>query len=189
MRSLPQPIVVAHPGLRLRRRLQPGAGRGLPGHGRATRSMATPFIKRGLATGTNLLQQYVGIGKAIEMTLLGRAGRGRRGAAAGAGHRGRGAGRPGRGRRALAERLADGPSAAIGLTKYGGLPRLGPGPGRRLLAAGLGRRPGPRAGGSGRRPRRLQGEAPATFHRPVAGRPAFPGSLLLPSIPRYPIQR
>jgi 2-(1,2-epoxy-1,2-dihydrophenyl)acetyl-CoA isomerase len=33
--------------------------------------MATPFIKRGLATGTNLLQQYVGIGKAIEMTLLG----------------------------------------------------------------------------------------------------------------------
>jgi 2-(1,2-epoxy-1,2-dihydrophenyl)acetyl-CoA isomerase len=33
--------------------------------------MATPFIKRGLATGTNLLQQYVGVGKAIEMTLLG----------------------------------------------------------------------------------------------------------------------
>jgi len=33
--------------------------------------LATPFIKRGLATGTNLLQQYVGIGKAIEMTLLG----------------------------------------------------------------------------------------------------------------------
>jgi 2-(1,2-epoxy-1,2-dihydrophenyl)acetyl-CoA isomerase len=33
--------------------------------------LATPFIKRGLATGTNLLQQYLGIGKAIEMTLLG----------------------------------------------------------------------------------------------------------------------
>jgi len=33
--------------------------------------LATPFIKRALATGTNLLQQYVGIGKAIEMTLLG----------------------------------------------------------------------------------------------------------------------
>jgi 2-(1,2-epoxy-1,2-dihydrophenyl)acetyl-CoA isomerase len=33
--------------------------------------MATPFIKRGLATGSNLLQQYVGIGKAIEMTMLG----------------------------------------------------------------------------------------------------------------------
>src|SRR6266581_5139977 len=33
--------------------------------------LATPFVKRGLATGTNLLQQYVGIGKAIEMTLLG----------------------------------------------------------------------------------------------------------------------
>ena len=29
--------------------------------------MATPFIKRGLATGTNLLQQYIGVGKAIEM--------------------------------------------------------------------------------------------------------------------------
>src|SRR6185436_8496981 len=33
--------------------------------------LATPFVKRGLATGTNLLQQYVGIGTAIEMTLLG----------------------------------------------------------------------------------------------------------------------
>ena len=30
----------------------------------------TPFLKRGMGTGTNLLQQYVGIGKAIEMTLL-----------------------------------------------------------------------------------------------------------------------
>src|SRR5207248_11704057 len=29
--------------------------------------LATPFIKRGLATGSNLLQQYVGIGAAIEM--------------------------------------------------------------------------------------------------------------------------
>ena len=28
-----------------------------------TAKMATPFIKRGLATGTNLLQQYVGVGK------------------------------------------------------------------------------------------------------------------------------
>jgi 2-(1,2-epoxy-1,2-dihydrophenyl)acetyl-CoA isomerase len=79
--------------------------------------MATPFIKRGMATGTNLLQQYVGIGKAIEMTLLGE---------------------PVEADEALrlglvtevvepaeldaaverwAERLANGPSAAIGLTK------------------------------------------------------------------------
>jgi len=79
--------------------------------------LATPFIKRGLATGTNLLQQYVGIGKAIEMTLLGE---------------------PVEAEDALrlglvtevvdlseldaavdrwAERLASGPSAAIGLTK------------------------------------------------------------------------
>jgi len=33
--------------------------------------LATSFIKRGLATGTNLPQQYVSVGKAIEMTLLG----------------------------------------------------------------------------------------------------------------------
>jgi 2-(1,2-epoxy-1,2-dihydrophenyl)acetyl-CoA isomerase len=80
--------------------------------------LATPFIKRGLATGTNLLQQYVGIGKAIEMTLLGE---------------------PVDAEEALrlglvnevvdradldaaverwAERLASGPSAAIGLTKH-----------------------------------------------------------------------
>src|SRR3954453_4237727 len=79
--------------------------------------LATPFIKRGMSTGTNLLQQYVGIGKAIEMTLLGE---------------------PVGADEALrlglvtevvepaeldaaverwAERLANGPSAAIGLTK------------------------------------------------------------------------
>jgi 2-(1,2-epoxy-1,2-dihydrophenyl)acetyl-CoA isomerase len=80
--------------------------------------MATPFIKRGLATGTNLLQQYVGVGKAIEMTLLGE---------------------PVEAQEALrlglvnevveladldaaverwAAKLANGPSAAIGLTKH-----------------------------------------------------------------------
>ncbi|MBV9326440.1 MAG: enoyl-CoA hydratase/isomerase family protein [Chloroflexi bacterium] len=80
--------------------------------------LATPFIKRGLATGTNLLQQYVGVGKAIEMTLLGE---------------------PIEAEEALrlglvnevvepldldeaaerwARRLADGPTAAMGLTKH-----------------------------------------------------------------------
>jgi 2-(1,2-epoxy-1,2-dihydrophenyl)acetyl-CoA isomerase len=70
MRSLSQPIVVRIQGYAY------GAGfnlalaadfRVIAGDAK----MATPFIKRGLATGTNLLQQYVGVGKAMEMTLLG----------------------------------------------------------------------------------------------------------------------
>jgi 2-(1,2-epoxy-1,2-dihydrophenyl)acetyl-CoA isomerase len=70
MRSLPQPIVARLQGYAY------GAGFNLAlgSDFRVIASdakMATPFIKRGLATGTNLLQQYVGIGKAIEMTLLG----------------------------------------------------------------------------------------------------------------------
>jgi 2-(1,2-epoxy-1,2-dihydrophenyl)acetyl-CoA isomerase len=70
MRSLPQPIVARIQGYAY------GAGFNLA-LGADFRVMAsdarlaTPFIKRGLATGTNLLQQYVGVGKAIEMTLLG----------------------------------------------------------------------------------------------------------------------
>ena len=117
MRSLPQPIVARLQGYAY------GAGFNLA-LGSDFRVMAqdaklaTPFIKRGLATGTNLLQQYVGIGKAIEMTLLGE---------------------PVDAAEALrlglvnevvpldeldaavekwAERLANGPSAAIGLTKH-----------------------------------------------------------------------
>jgi 2-(1,2-epoxy-1,2-dihydrophenyl)acetyl-CoA isomerase len=70
MRSLPQPIVARVQGYAY------GAGFNLAlaadfrvmAHDAL---LATPFIKRGLATGTNLLQQYVGVGKAIEMTLLG----------------------------------------------------------------------------------------------------------------------
>ena len=70
MRSLSQPIVARLQGYAY------GAGFNLAlgSDFRVIASdakMATPFIKRGLATGTNLLQQYVGIGKAIEMTLLG----------------------------------------------------------------------------------------------------------------------
>lgn len=34
-------------------------------------TLCTPFVKRGLATGSNRLQQFVGIGKALEWTMLG----------------------------------------------------------------------------------------------------------------------
>lgn len=70
MRSLSQPIVARLQGYAY------GAGFNLA-LGADFRVMAsdarlaTPFIKRGLATGTNLLQQYVGVGKAIELMLLG----------------------------------------------------------------------------------------------------------------------
>ncbi|MDH4145059.1 MAG: enoyl-CoA hydratase/isomerase family protein [Acidimicrobiia bacterium] len=37
----------------------------------AEATLAIPFVKRGLATGTSLLQQYVGIGKAMEWALSG----------------------------------------------------------------------------------------------------------------------
>lgn len=33
-------------------------------------TLAIPFVRRGLATGTSLLQQYVGVGKALEWALL-----------------------------------------------------------------------------------------------------------------------
>lgn len=38
-----------------------------------TATLAVPFVKWGMATGTNRLQQFVGIGKAIEWSLLGTA--------------------------------------------------------------------------------------------------------------------
>ncbi|MGF1598947.1 MAG: enoyl-CoA hydratase/isomerase family protein [Acidimicrobiales bacterium] len=34
-------------------------------------TLAVPFVRRGLATGTNLLQQFVGIGKALEWAMRG----------------------------------------------------------------------------------------------------------------------
>lgn len=37
-----------------------------------TATLCTPFVKRGMATGTNRLQQFVGIGKALEWTMLGK---------------------------------------------------------------------------------------------------------------------
>ncbi|MCC6174941.1 MAG: enoyl-CoA hydratase/isomerase family protein [Chloroflexi bacterium] len=116
MRNLSQPVVVKIQGYAYGAGFNLALGADFRIMARDAR-MATPFIKRGLATGTNLLQQYVGIGKAIEMTLLGE---------------------PVDAEEALrlglvtrvvepealdatveewAERLASGPSAAIGLTK------------------------------------------------------------------------
>jgi 2-(1,2-epoxy-1,2-dihydrophenyl)acetyl-CoA isomerase len=70
MRSLPQPIVVRIQGYAYGAGFNLALGADFRVMARDAR-LATPFVKRGLATGTNLLQQYVGIGKAIEMTLLG----------------------------------------------------------------------------------------------------------------------
>jgi 2-(1,2-epoxy-1,2-dihydrophenyl)acetyl-CoA isomerase len=70
MRSLSQPVVARLQGYAYGAgfNLALGADFRIMAH---DAQLATPFIKRGLATGTNLLQQYVGVGKAIEMTLLG----------------------------------------------------------------------------------------------------------------------
>ena len=169
MRSLPQPIVVRVQGYAY------GAGFNLALGGdfrvmARDAKMATPFIKRGLATGTNLLQQYVGVGKAIEMTLLGE---------------------PVDAEEALrlglvnevvdladldaavnrwAERLAAGPSAAIGLTKsavYRGWPLD---PDGAYWHQGSATDPGPRPGGPCRGRGGVQGEAATQLHRPVASR-------------------
>ena len=72
MRSLPQPIVARIQGYAYGAGFNLALGADFRIIARDAK-MATPFIKRGLATGTNLLQQYVGVGKAIEMTLLGEA--------------------------------------------------------------------------------------------------------------------
>jgi 2-(1,2-epoxy-1,2-dihydrophenyl)acetyl-CoA isomerase len=70
MRSLPQPIVVRIQGYAYGAGFNLALGADFRVMARDAK-LATPFVQRGLATGTNLLQQYVGIGKAIEMTLLG----------------------------------------------------------------------------------------------------------------------
>jgi len=70
MRSLPQPIVARVQGYAYGAGFNLALAADFRVMARDAR-LATPFIKRGLATGTNLLQQYVGIGRAIEMTLLG----------------------------------------------------------------------------------------------------------------------
>jgi 2-(1,2-epoxy-1,2-dihydrophenyl)acetyl-CoA isomerase len=80
--------------------------------------LATPFIKRGLATGTNLLQQYVGIGKAIEMTLLGESVDAEEALRLGLVNEVVDLADLDAAVERWAERLASGPSAAIGLTKH-----------------------------------------------------------------------
>src|SRR5215471_17912635 len=70
MRSLPQPVVARIQGYAYGAGFNLALAADFRVIARDAR-LATPFIKRGLATGTNLLQQYVGVGKAIEMTLLG----------------------------------------------------------------------------------------------------------------------
>jgi 2-(1,2-epoxy-1,2-dihydrophenyl)acetyl-CoA isomerase len=80
--------------------------------------LATPFIKRGLATGTNLLQQYVGVGKAIEMTLLGEPVDAEAALALGLVNEVVDASDLDSAVDRWAQRLADGPTAAMGLTKH-----------------------------------------------------------------------
>jgi 2-(1,2-epoxy-1,2-dihydrophenyl)acetyl-CoA isomerase len=70
MRSLPQPIIARVQGYAF------GAGLNLALAAdfrivADDAQFATPYIQRGMPTGTNLLQQYVGIGKAVELALLG----------------------------------------------------------------------------------------------------------------------
>lgn len=117
MRSLPQPIIVRVQGYAY------GAGFNLALGGdfrimaRDAR-LATPFIKRGLATGTNLLQQYVGIGKAVEMTLLGEPVDAEESLRLGLVNEVVDLADLDAAVNRWAERLANGPSAAIGLTKH-----------------------------------------------------------------------
>jgi len=80
--------------------------------------LATPFIKRGLATGSNLLQQYVGIGKAIEMALLGEPVEADEALRLGLVTRVAEPSELDQVVEELAQRLAAGPTAAIGLSKH-----------------------------------------------------------------------
>jgi enoyl-CoA hydratase/carnithine racemase len=70
LRALPKPVIAMVNGYAF------GAGLNLAlacdfRIAAASATLATPFVKRGMATGTNLLQQYVGIGIAARMTLTG----------------------------------------------------------------------------------------------------------------------
>lgn len=117
MRSLPQPIVVRIQGYAY------GAGfnLALASDLRVMASdarLATPFIKRGLATGTNLLQQYIGIGRAVEMTLLGEPLDATQALALGLVSRVVEPAALDAAVDELAEQLASGPTGAISLTKH-----------------------------------------------------------------------
>lgn len=117
MRTLSQPIIVRVQGYAY------GAGFNLALGGdfrvmARDAKLATPFIKRGLATGTNLLQQYVGIGKAIEMTLLGEPVGAEEALSLGLVNEVVDLADLDAAVQRWAEKLANGPSAAIGLTKH-----------------------------------------------------------------------
>lgn len=116
MRSLPAPIVVKVQGYAYGAGFNLALGADFRVMARDAK-LATPFIKRGLATGTNLLQQYVGIGKAIEMTLLGEPIGADEALRLGLVTRVVEPAELDAAVEAWAERLASGPSAAIGLTK------------------------------------------------------------------------
>lgn len=117
IRSLPQPIIVRIQGYAY------GAGFNLALAAdfrviARDAQLATPFIRRGMPTGTNLLQQYVGIGKAIEMTLLGDPISAEEALQLGLVNKIVDPAELDAAVDALAGRLAAGPTAAIGLTKH-----------------------------------------------------------------------
>jgi 2-(1,2-epoxy-1,2-dihydrophenyl)acetyl-CoA isomerase len=117
MRSLPQPIIARIQGYAY------GAGFNLALAAdfrvmARDAQLATPFIKRGLATGANLLQQYVGVGKAIEMTLLGEPVGAEEALRLGLATQVVEPEALDAAVQRLAERLASGPTASIGLTKH-----------------------------------------------------------------------
>jgi 2-(1,2-epoxy-1,2-dihydrophenyl)acetyl-CoA isomerase len=117
MRSLSQPIVARIQGYAYGAgfNLALGADFRVMAH---DAKLATPFIKRGLATGTNLLQQYVGIGKAIEMTLLGEPLEAEEALRLGLVNEVVDAAELDTAVERWAKRLTEGPTAALGLTKH-----------------------------------------------------------------------
>ncbi len=117
MRSLAQPIIARVQGYAYGAGFNLALGADFRIMARDAR-LATPFIKRGLATGTNLLQQYVGIGKAIEMTLLGEPVDADEALRLGLVHEVVDAAELDTAVDRWARRLADGPTAAMALTKH-----------------------------------------------------------------------
>lgn len=117
MRNLSQPVVVRIQGYAYGAGFNLALGADFRVMARDAK-LATPFIKRGLATGTNLLQQYVGVGKAIEMTLLGEPVDADEALRLGLVNEVVDAEALDQAVERWAQRLAEGPSASIGLTKH-----------------------------------------------------------------------
>ena len=117
MRSLAQPIIVRIQGYAYGAGFNLALGADFRVMARDAK-LATPFIQRGLATGTNLLQQYVGIGKAIEMTLLGEPVDAEAALRLGLVNEVVDAAELDDAVQRWAQRLADGPTASMSLTKH-----------------------------------------------------------------------